>query len=103
MDSLRDEGQKSVELVKGSAKDFTRIKGELDQIMSQTSILANAVSEQSQVAEHINERIQAVKDASVELDSNAVISSETMSELKDESARLRENIKAFRLCESSKA
>lgn len=63
MDSLRYDGQKSVELVKGSAKAFTRIREELDQIMTRTSILANAVSEQSQAAEHINERIQAEKNA----------------------------------------
>ncbi len=100
MDSLRDEGEKSVKLVKESATAFTRIREELDNIMQQTSVLANAASEQAQASEHINERIQAVKDASVELEHNASESGETMRSLKEESDRLREQIEAFRLKEA---
>ena len=100
MDSLRDEGEKSVQLVKESATAFTRIREELDNIMQQTSVLANAASEQAQASEHINERIQAVKDASVELERNASASGQTMRSLKEESDILREQIAAFKLEEA---
>ncbi|MCM2680186.1 methyl-accepting chemotaxis protein [Echinimonas agarilytica] len=97
MSSLQEENTRAVAIVESSSAALEVMKGELDQIMSQSIQIATATEEQTSVAEEINERVTSLSDDSRGIQGKTEETSLSTQGLQQTATMLHEHISEFQL------